>query len=91
MYGGTLANSRCCILNKNDVDEFVMPQQVQSCFSRMATKLKKRHDGDITEEEITAAEVDKAFSLTRATVIDQCQVADIQAVYFVCIELVSET
>ena len=42
----------------------------------MAAKLKKRHDGDITEEEISAAEEDEAFSLTRATVIDQCQVAD---------------
>ena len=47
---------------------------MQSYFSRMAAKLKKRHDGDITEEDVTAAEEDKAFSLTRATVIDQCQV-----------------
>ena len=68
------------------VDEFLKPQQVQSYFSRMAAKLKNRHDGDITEEEITAAEEDGAFSLTRATVIDQCQVADIQPVYFVCVE-----
>ena len=52
----------------------------------MAAKLKNRHDGDITEDEITAAEEDGAFSLTRATVIDQCQVADIQHVYFVCVE-----
>ena len=51
----------------------------------MAGKLKKRRSGDITEEEITAAEEDKAFSLTRATVIDKCQVADIQPVYFVCV------
>ena len=47
---------------------------MQSYLSRMAAKLKKRHDGDITEEDITAAEEDEAFSLTRATVIDQCQV-----------------
>ena len=67
-------------------DEFLKPQQVQRYFSRMAAKLKNRHDGDITEEEITAAEEDGAFSLTRATVIDQCQVADIQPVYFVCVE-----
>ena len=68
------------------VDEFLKLQQVQSNFSRMAAKLKNRHDGDITEEEITAAEEDGAFSLTRATVIDQCQVADIQPVYFLCVE-----
>ena len=68
------------------VDEFLTPQQVQSYFSRVTAKLKNRHDGDITEEEITAAEEDEAFSLTRATFIDQCQVADIQTVYFVCIE-----
>ena len=68
------------------VDEFLKPQQVQSYFSRMAAKLKNRHDGDITEEEITAAEEDGAFSLTRATVIDQCQVTDIQPEYFVCVE-----
>ena len=68
------------------VDEFLKPQQVQSYFSRMAAKLKNRHDGDITEEEITAAEEDGAFSLTRATGIDQCQVGDIQPVYVVCVE-----
>ena len=62
------------------VDEFLKPQQVQRYFSRMAAKLKNRHDGGITGEEITAAEEDGAFSLTRATVIDQCQVADIQPV-----------
>ena len=52
----------------------------------MAAKLKKRHDGNITDEEITAGEEDEAFSLTRATVIDQCQVTDIQRVYFVWVE-----
>ena len=57
------------------VDEFLTPQQVQSYFSRMAAKLKKRHYGDITKEEITAAEEDEALSLTRATVTGQCQVA----------------
>ena len=59
---------------------------MQSCFSRMAAKLKNRHDGDITEHDIPDAEEDEAFSLTRATVNDQCQVADIQPVYFVCVE-----
>ena len=68
------------------VDGFLKPQQVLRYFCRMAAKLKNRHDGDITEEEITAAEEDGAFSLTHATVIDQCQVADIQLVYFVCVE-----
>ena len=74
------------------VDEFLTPQQVQSYFSRMATKLKERHNGDITEEEITATEEDEAFSVTRATVIDQCQVAgpivfkSFSRVYFVCFE-----
>ena len=65
---------------------FAVDEQVQSYFSRMAANLKNRHDGDITEEEITAAEKDGVFSLTRATVMDQCQVADIQPVYFVCVE-----
>ena len=59
---------------------------MQSYFSRMTAKLKKRHDGNITDEEITVGEDDEAFSLTRATVIDQCQVADIQRVYFVRVE-----
>ena len=52
----------------------------------MAAKLKNRHYGDITEEDITAAEEDEAFSLTLPTVIDQCQVADIRPMYFVCVE-----
>ena len=51
------------------VDDFQTPQQVQSYFSRMAAKLKNRHVGDITDEGITAAGEDEAFSLTRATVI----------------------
>ena len=55
------------------VDEFLTPQQVQSYFSRMAAKLKNRHDEDIAEEDITAAEEEDAYSLTRATVIDQCR------------------
>ena len=57
------------------VDEVLTPQQVQSYFSRMAAKLKKRHNGVITKEEITAAEEDEALLLTRATVTGQCQVA----------------
>ena len=58
----------------------------------MAAKLKERHDGDITEEEITAAEEDEAFSVIRATVIAQYQVAgpivfkSFSRVYFVCFE-----
>ena len=55
------------------VDEFLTPQQMQSYFSRMAAKLKNRHDEGIAEEDITAAEEEDAYSLTRATVIDQCR------------------
>ena len=43
------------------IDEFLTPQQVQSYFSIMPAELKNIHDGDITEEDITAAEEDEAF------------------------------
>ena len=54
------------------VDEFLSPQQVQSYFSRAAAKLKNKQE-EITEEDIAAAEEQAAYSLTRATVLDKCE------------------
>ena len=56
-------------------DEFLKPQQVHRYFSRMAAKLKNRHDGDITEEEITAAEEDGAYFTCLETVRKKAKLA----------------
>ena len=53
------------------VDDFLTPQQVQSYFSRAAAKLKNTHE-ETPEEDITAAEDEAAYSLTRQTILDQC-------------------
>ena len=53
------------------VDDFLTPQQVQSYFSRAAAKLKNIRE-ETPEEDITAAEDEAAYSLTRQTVLDQC-------------------
>lgn len=54
------------------VDEFLTPQQVQSYFSRTAAKLKYRQEGN-TEEDKAAAEDQASYSLTRATILENCQ------------------
>ena len=56
------------------LDEFLTPQQVQSFFSRMAAKLKNRRE-EILEEDITAAEDEAAYSLTRADILKKCQLS----------------
>lgn len=53
------------------VDDFLTPQQVQSYFSRVAAKLKNTQE-ETPEEDITAAEDEAAYSLTRQTILDQC-------------------
>ena len=52
--------------------EFLTPQQVQSFFSRMATKLRNRQE-EVLEEDITAAEDQAAYSSTRAHIHEKCQ------------------
>ena len=52
-------------------DDFLTPQQVQSYFSRVAAKFKNTQE-ETPEEDITAAEDEAAYSLTRQTILDQC-------------------
>ena len=54
------------------VDEFLSPQQVQSYFSRAAAKLKNRQE-ETAEEDVAAVEDQAAYSLTRTTVLENCQ------------------
>ena len=54
------------------IDEFLAPQRVTSFFSRMASKLKNKHE-EILEENATAAEVQAAFSSTRTNILENCQ------------------
>ena len=54
------------------VDEFLSPQQVQSFFSRAAVKLKNRQE-ETAEEDVAAVEDLAAYSLTRKTVLENCQ------------------
>ena len=54
------------------IDEFLTPQQVTSFFSRMAAKLKSKHE-EIIEEDTTAAEDQAAFSSTRTNILENCQ------------------
>jgi hypothetical protein len=53
------------------LSEFLTPQQVQSYFSRRASKLKKSHEE--TPEDRAAAEDQAAYSNTRSTIIEECQ------------------
>ena len=50
------------------IDEFLTPQQVTSFFSRMAAKLKNKHE-EIIEEDTTAAEDQAAYSSTRTNIL----------------------
>ena len=54
------------------IDEFLTPQQVTSFFSRMATKLKNKHE-EIIEDDTTAAEDQAAYSSTRTNILENCQ------------------
>ena len=54
------------------IDEFLTPQQVTSFFSRMAAKLKNKHE-EIVEEDTTAAEDQAAYSSTRTNILENCQ------------------
>ena len=54
------------------LDEFLIPQQVQSFFSRMAAKIRNRQE-EVIEEDTTAAEDQAAFSSTRADILENCQ------------------
>ena len=54
------------------IDEFLTPQQVTSFFSRMASKLKNKHE-EILEEDTTAAEDPAAHSSTRTNILENCQ------------------
>ena len=54
------------------VDEFLSPQQVQSYFSRAAAKLKNKQE-ETAEKDVAAVEDQAAYSLTRATVLENCQ------------------
>ena len=53
------------------IGEFLTPAQVQSYFSRRASKLKNSKDE--TPEDTDAAEDQAAYSLTRDTIIKDCQ------------------
>ena len=54
------------------IDEFLTPQQVTSFFSRMASKLKNKHE-EILKEDTTAAEDQAAYSSTRTNILENCQ------------------
>ena len=55
------------------VDEFLSPQQFQSYFARAAAKLKNRQEAT-AEEDVAAVEDQAAYSLTRTTVLENCQI-----------------
>ena len=52
--------------------QFLIPQQVQSFFSRMAAKLRNRRE-EVLEEDTTAAEDQATFSSTRTDILEKCQ------------------
>jgi hypothetical protein len=54
------------------LSEFLTPQQVQSYFSRRASKQKNRQE-KIPEADRAAAEDQTAYSNTRSTTLEECQ------------------
>ena len=54
------------------IDEFLTPHYVTSFFSRMAAKLKNKHE-EIIEEDTTDAEDQAANSSTRTNILENCQ------------------
>ena len=55
------------------VSEFLTPKQVQSFFSRMASKIRKGQGDECLDEDIAAAEEQESYEETRMVVLKEVQ------------------